>query len=125
MLGNKSGLMGGDNIFENELFRIGGLKTLRGFDEESIFASLYSIGTLEFRYLLEQNSYAYVFSDAAYIEAQSTTDTRITQALGFGTGISFETRAGIFSINYALGKLPNNPVDLRGGKIHFGFVNLF
>lgn len=125
MLGNKSGWLGGDNTFENELFRIGGLKTLRGFDEESIFASLYSISTLEFRYLLEQNSYAYAFTDAAYIEAQSTTSTRVTQALGFGAGISFETRAGVFSINYALGKLPNSPVELAAGKIHFGFINLF
>jgi hypothetical protein len=44
---------------------------------------------------------------------------------GFGAGISFETKAGIFSINYALGKQFNNPIELRSGKIHFGIVNYF
>ena len=44
-----------ENMFKNELFRIGGLKTLRGFDEESITASFYNIATLEWRFLFEQN----------------------------------------------------------------------
>ena len=43
--------------FTNELFRIGGLRSLRGFDEESIFASAFVIGKTELRYLLEQNSF--------------------------------------------------------------------
>jgi len=49
------------------------------------------------------------------------TDTPI----GFGAGTSFETKAGIFSLTYALGRQFNNPVELRGGKIHFGFTSLF
>ena len=37
-LGTKSGLIFNDQLFTNELYRIGGLKSLRGFDEESIYA---------------------------------------------------------------------------------------
>ncbi len=44
-------VFGNQSVYRNELFRIGGLKTLRGFDEESIFASTYIIPTLEYRYL--------------------------------------------------------------------------
>ena len=113
-------------IFENELFRIGGLKTLRGFDEESIFASGYSIVTLEFRYLLEQNSYMYVFADGAWYENKSVSASiREDLPYGFGAGISFETKAGIFSINYALGGQNKQAPLLKSAKIHFGFVNFF
>jgi hypothetical protein len=45
--------------------------------------------------------------------------------LGFGAGITFETKAGLFSITYALGRAFDNPVALRGGKVHFGFLSLF
>lgn len=126
-LGTKSAYLQNSTLFQNELFRMGGLKTLRGFDEESILASQYYIFTLEYRYLLEENSYLYFFGDGAYYENQSISFTgdRYDTPYGFGAGISFETKAGIFSINYALGKQFDNPIDLRGGKVHFGIVNYF
>ena len=125
--GNKSAYLYNENLFQNELFRIGGLKTLRGFDEESISASSYSIFTMEYRFLFEENSYLFFFSEGAYYENQSITFSgdRYDMPYGFGAGISFETKAGIFSINYALGKQFNNPIDLRAGKVHFGIVNYF
>lgn len=126
-LGTKSAYLQNENLFQNELFRIGGLKTLRGFDEESILASSYYIFTLEYRYLLEENSYLYFFGDGAYCENQSISYTgdRYDTPYSFGTGISFQTKAGIFSINYALGSQYNNPIDIRAGKVHFGIVNYF
>lgn len=124
-IGNQSAFIYGENTFQNELFRIGGLKTLRGFDEESILASAYSIFTLEYRFILEQNSYLYVFGDGAWYENNTVNNYVNDTPFGFGAGISFETKAGIFSINYALGRQFNNPIQLRGGKIHFGIVNYF
>jgi len=124
-IGNQSAFIQGESIFQNELYRIGGLKTLRGFDEESIFASAFSIFTLEYRFLLEQNSYLYVFGDGAWYENKNVNNYVTDTPIGFGTGISFETKAGIFSINYALGKQFDNPIQLRSGKIHFGIVNYF
>ncbi|MCE9537757.1 MAG: BamA/TamA family outer membrane protein [Bacteroidetes bacterium] len=123
--GVQAAFLYGETIFQNELFRIGGLKTLRGFDEESIYASAFSIFTLEYRYILEQNSYLYVFGDGAYYEKNSINNLIHDTPIGFGAGISFETKAGIFSINYALGKQFDNPIQLRSGKIHFGIVNYF
>jgi hemolysin activation/secretion protein len=124
-IGNSSGFVNGENTFQNELLRIGGLKTLRGFDEESIFTTSYSIFTLEYRFLLEQNSYIYLFGDGAWYENNNVKEYVNDTPIGFGAGISFETKAGIFSINYALGKQFNNPIQLRSGKIHFGIVNYF
>jgi len=114
-----------ENLFENEFLRIGGLLTLRGVDEESIFASLYAIQTLEYRLILEQNSYLYLFFDGAYYESDGVDNFVSDRPFSFGTGISFQTRAGIFSISYALGRQFDNPIQLRAAKVHFGFVNFF
>ncbi len=124
-IGAQAAFIYGESTFQNELYRIGGLKTLRGFDEESIYASTFSILTLEYRFILEQNSYLYVFGDGAWYENNEVAKYINDTPLGFGAGISFETKAGVFSINYALGKQFSNPIQLRSGKIHFGIVNYF
>ena len=124
-IGAQAGFIYGETTFQNELFRIGGLKTLRGFDEESINTSTFSIFTLEYRFILEQNSYLYAFGDIAPYENNNSKQYVQDTPYGFGAGISFETKAGIFSINYALGKQFSNPIELKSGKIHFGIVNYF
>ena len=124
-LGSQNAYIFNENLFDNELLRIGGLFTLRGFDEESIFASLYSIATLEYRFILEQNSYLYLFFDGAYYESDKMDEFVADRPYSFGAGISFETKAGIFSINYAVGKQFDNPILFKSAKIHFGFVNYF
>lgn len=124
-ISNQSKWLINNQLFANELLRIGGLNTLRGFDEESITASAYSIFTTEYRILLEENSFFYFFSDVAFWERNLRTSYDKDLPFGFGTGISFQTKAGIFTVNYALGKQRNNPLDLRVAKIHFGFLSLF
>ncbi len=124
-IGLNGGYMRSENLFESEAFRIGGLKTLRGFDEESIYATLFSIGTIEYRFLLDQNSYIFAFFDGAYYENRATNKRVTDRPFGFGLGISFFTKIGVFSLNYALGRQFNNPIDFRAGKIHFGVVSYF
>ena len=113
------------DYFQNELFQIGGFKTLRGFDEESIFTNRYAIATLEYRYLLGKNSWLYCFTDfgpAAY----KTINTSFSKTyLGLGLGLSLETNAGIFNIAFAQGKTNDTNFDFRQSKIHIGFVSLF
>lgn len=115
----------GKQLFQSELYRIGGINTIRGFDEESIFANAYHISNLEMRYLLDQNSFFFVFFNAAYYERTVQTNRVLDKPIGFGSGISFETKSGIFSISYALGKQFGNPIEFRSGKIHFGLTSLF
>ncbi len=124
-LGLQAAFIQGEAIFQNELFRIGGLKSIRGFDEESIYASSFTILNVEYRYLLEQNSYMYIFADGAWYEKRSVNAYVNDTPYGVGAGISFQTKAGIFSISYALGSQFNNPISLKSGKIHFGIVNYF
>lgn len=123
--GIKGGYQYSPVMFRNELFRIGGLKTVRGYDEQSIYCSFYLIGNLEYRFLLEQNSYLLAFINRAYFRDDSH-DASVSHGdlLGFGAGITFETRLGIFSFIYALGR-ENQQVQFRNGKIHFGLISTF
>ncbi|MFT7589183.1 MAG: outer membrane protein assembly factor BamA, partial [Limisphaerales bacterium] len=123
--GISGGWIYGGQLFTNELYRLGGARSLRGFDEESIFASLYQISTLEYRFLIGQNSLFYLFGDLAYLEEKSNEKNRVDWPFGFGAGMNFETGAGIFGLSYALGRQQGNPIEFRAAKIHFGYVNRF
>ncbi len=118
-------VFGNSTVYRNELFRIGGLKTLRGFDEESIFASTYVIPTVEYRFLFSQNSHLLLFAEGAWYENNSNHSYMKDTPMSFGAGINFETRAGILSLNYGVGNQLGNGFDFRSGKIHFGLTALF
>ncbi|HYF33474.1 MAG TPA: hypothetical protein VD993_20255 [Chitinophagaceae bacterium] len=125
----KAGLQGGwfqsPTIFRNELFQIGGYRLLRGFDEESIFVSRFVVGTAEYRYLVDQNSFFFAFMDVGFTKnAQQNVRTK-NSFIGAGLGLAFETKAGIFNISYAAGKRNDVKFDLRQSKIHLGYVNFF
>lgn len=124
-LAAQGGAMVNDVLYSNEIYRIGGLKTMRGVDEASIYCSSYAIGTIEYRFLFEENSNFFLFVDQGWWEDRSRTPVLTDTPLGFGAGTSFDTKAGIFALTYALGRQFDNPIDLRGGKIHFGFTSLF
>ena len=113
------------NNFQNELYRIGGFKLLRGFDEESIYANRYSVETAEYRYLLARNSWFYGFTDFGWA-AYDVNQTKFNHTyLGFGVGLSLETGSGIFSISLAEGKRDDNKFNFQQSKIHLGFISLF
>jgi outer membrane protein assembly factor BamA len=124
-LSTQFGRVFGNTIYKNELFRIGGLRTLRGFDEESIYASTYLIPTIEYRFIFEKNSNLFVFAEGAYYENHSVKSKYDDKPMSVGAGINFETKAGIFNLSYAIGKQQGAGFDLRIGKIHAGLTALF
>jgi len=126
-VGNRTGAIVSEKpVFQNEQYRIGGNHLLRGFDEESIFSTFYSVFTLEYRLIVGQNSYLYAFGDFAYTEdRRSGKPLLVDHPMGFGSGITFETGAGLFGISVAFGKTDSLPADFRNPKIHFGYVSVF
>ena len=124
-LHNYVAYLSGSSLFENEGFRIGGFKSLRGFDEQSLTVTNFLIQTFEFRYVVEKNSFLSAFYDQAFIQRNFVSNKSSDHPLGFGAGINFQTKVGIASLNYALGKQKNIPLDLQNGKIHFGIISYF
>ena len=119
------GYIGGSNIYRNEMFQIGGYRLLRGFDEQSQFLSQYAIGTLEYRYLVGENSYFNVFTDGGWGRNASRGFNASHTYIGAGLGMAFETKIGLFNLAWAIGKRNDTELNLRQSKIHFGFVNYF
>jgi Omp85 superfamily domain len=120
-----TGIVQSPNLFRNELFQIGGFRLLRGFDEESIFASAYAVATMEYRLLIGLNSYLYAFTDGGWVRNKSQVANTTNNFIGAGLGMAIETKAGIFNITFAAGKRNDVPLNLRQSKIHFGYVNFF
>ncbi|GIV27460.1 MAG: hypothetical protein KatS3mg027_1274 [Bacteroidia bacterium] len=116
---------GNSNLFKNELFRIGGLKSIRGFNEQSIFADRYAIPTLEYRFLYSENGYLMLFADAAYYTTRYFNQFSETKLYAFGSGIQFETKAGLVNLFYAVGNEFGKAPDFRIGKIHAGLISVF
>ena len=121
--GVQAGWYQSPNAFRNELFQVGGYKMLRGFDEESVFASAFAVGTIEYRYLLGLNSNFFTFTDFGF--TSNTITSQRNTYLGAGVGLSFETKGGIFNLSYAAGKRNDLNFDIRQSKIHFGYVSIF
>jgi outer membrane protein assembly factor BamA len=111
-------------IYQNERYRFGGLTSLRGFNEEEIFSTSRAVLTLEYRFLVDKNSAAFLFYDQAVYEDRSTSYIKDTP-FGIGAGFSIGSKIGIFSISYAIGKQLKNPFDFKQGKVHFGYIAYF
>jgi outer membrane protein insertion porin family len=115
----------GDNIEVSDLYRIGGNNTLRGYQEDQFMGNRLLWTNIEYRYLIEKRSYAFIFTDIAYysrrdIEVESLNNFSATK-IGYGMGITFETGLGMLAVSYALAKGDS----FNRGKIHFGLIGEF
>jgi outer membrane protein assembly factor BamA len=125
-----AGIFSSQAIYNNEQYRLGGapnkLSGLRGFNEESLFASRFAVFTLEYRLLIGPNSFLAAFTDYGYLENHTNRVRNFQRPWGMGAGINLETRSGIFGISLAVGRSDaGQAFDFRAAKFHLGYVSLF
>lgn len=108
-------------------FKMGGLNSLRGYREEEFAGSRIAWSNLEYRYLISDNSRIFAFLDYGYFyklsfDPQTKEEIKISEdKWGYGFGLSIDSKAGIFTIDYAIGEEDK----ITNGKIHFGIINRF
>ncbi|TDI75692.1 MAG: hypothetical protein E2O84_03955 [Bacteroidetes bacterium] len=113
-------LLRSPSLVESDLFRMGGAKTLRGYDEDRFFTDNAVRFLYEYRILVGPTSYAFAFLDVAYIHlpgsggAESTADWYP----GYGIGMQWNTAAGLLKVSYAI----NNEDGPARGRIHMGLA---
>lgn len=114
-------------LFRNDLFRVGGLNSIRGFPDFAFYAAAYAVSTLEYRLYTEADSYVLLFYDQGYYRRNLKEDKIQQYPSGLGAGISFSTGAGIFQFIYAVGKSRelDQPLNLNFSRVHFGLVSRF
>ncbi len=115
-LSNSSAIIFSDNLFTNELYRFGGINSIRGFEENSINASLFNVFTTEYRYLLSSNLYIHTITDYSYFENNINNLYDNLTSLGFGFGIN--TQTGLFKIIFANGKNSQQNFKFSNTKVH-------
>ena len=120
-----AGFMQSDQLFLNDLFRLGGINSIRGFNEKFFYASKYVIGTLEYHYLFENESQLIAFFDGSSLGFEINDRKYSDQPFGVGAGISLSTKAGLLNIIFAMGKSNDQPFGFRYSKIHVGYTNRF
>lgn len=114
-------LLVNDQILTNELARIGGLKTLRGFNENFFYASNYALSRLEIRQYFEEYSHFMLFYDQLLMEHRGV----VSYPRGFGAGLSLDTSNGLFTFALAMGMSRQIPADPANVKIHIGYTSRF
>ena len=120
--GTSEGLLS-DNYFTNELLRFGGINSIRGFEENSLFATLYGVVNTEYRLLLSPTIYLHSIIDAAYLDNDLVDENEKLFGLGLGFGIL--TKAGLLRFNYANGKFEDEKFNLSNSKIHISLNATF
>lgn len=107
----------------NELFRIGGYSSLRGFNEQSIYTNSYAFGGAEYRYLVSNQAFFDVFGQLAKVKNFALNTTSKLYSLGLG--FNFFLPIGLMTFQISNGTQFGNTVQFQDTKIHWGIVSRF
>ena len=119
----KSEILESDTYLSNELSRFGGAKSIRGFDENSLFSNKYFLLITEYRYELSNTIYINSIFDIGNYENKLI--NVYSNIYGVGIGVGLLTKGGLFSINYAVGSDWEDKIDTKNARIHINFRSFF
>lgn len=114
-------LQSATHLLYNELYRFGGVQSIRGFSENSLaaknLAGLYN----EVRYLLAANMYLHTISDVAFYNDEQTDNLLYSFGIGFG----LQNGGNLFNLVYANGVQPNSDFKLSNAIFHLSYKARF
>ena len=112
-----------DTYLNNELFRFGGVNSIRGFAENSLLASRYSLLKSEYRYLLDSNLYVNTVLDFGNFKNRLNNVNE--NILGYGIGLGLRSKAGIFKLILANSVSSQQDSGFSSSKIHISLSSFF
>lgn len=111
----QSAYLNARKYLSNELYRVGGFNSIRGFDEQSIYTSKFVIFKSSINYLINQNFKLYNITDIGIIENPFFSNDTL---LGVGLGFQLITEKQLINLAYAVGKRQNTNFNFRNPFIH-------
>ncbi|MCA1966422.1 MAG: hypothetical protein LDL23_07195 [Flavobacterium sp.] len=120
---NQTFYLQSDDYIINELFRFGGINSIRGFNENSLQANAFTGIIAEYRYLLASNLYLHSITDFGYFQDKTTNIEDRLLGLGFGFGLF--TKNGLFNLVYANGSTSEQAIKLSNSIVHISFKTNF
>ncbi len=122
-LRNQTFYLQSDDYVINELFRFGGINSIRGFNENSLQANVFSGIMAEYRYLVTPNLYIHSITDYGYFQDKTAVINDKLLGLGFGFGLF--TKNGLFNLVYANGSTSDQAIKLSNSIVHISFKTNF
>jgi hypothetical protein len=119
----RSQILISDNYRNNELFRFGGVNSIRGFAENSLLASRFVVLQTEYRYILDENLYANTVIDIGNYEYKLNNVNG--NIVGYGMGIGLKSKAGIFNLIVANSMSNVQESTFSNTRIHINFTSFF
>jgi hemolysin activation/secretion protein len=107
----------------NELYRFGGINSIRGFNENSLQANFFSSLLSEYRYVVAPNLYVHSIIDYGYYNDETSANRGNLIGLGFGFGLA--TKNGLFNVVYANGSTNEQEIKGSNSIVHVSFKTQF
>ncbi|WP_445719811.1 hypothetical protein [Flavobacterium sp.] len=120
---NQSYYLQSNDYVINELYRFGGINSIRGFNENSLQANAFSGIMSEYRYLLAPNLYIHTITDYGYF--QDKTNEIENKLIGIGFGFGLFSKNGLFNLIYANGSTSDQAIKLSNSIVHISFKTNF
>lgn len=123
-LRGETALINSKNEFAtNELLRFGGWNSIRGFNENALFADFYYYGTAEYRYLAGNQAFFDIFGQYGQLNNKNLGAKPKLYSLGLG--FNFFLPIGLMSFQISNGNEFGNPIKFGATKIHWGILSRF
>lgn len=112
--------------FDDDLFRLGGTNSIRGYREDQFRSSNFLWGDIEIRRLVDEFSYLFLFTAIGLEQTPNllgvlNSGYKSSFLYSGGFGLSYKIPLGSLKLSYAL-----SPEDrFNNGKVHFGISNSF
>lgn len=121
--GESAMISGKSDIQSNELLRFGGWNSMRGFNENTLYADFYVFGGAEYRYLVNNQAFFDVFGQYAQLNNKKLALKPKLYSLGFG--FNFFLPVGLMSFQISNGNQFGNSIRFSDTKIHWGILSRF
>lgn len=113
-----------DQYIINELYRFGGINSIRGFNENSLQGNFFSSLLSEYRYLVSPDLYVHTILDYGYFS--DATSSKSDNLFGVGFGFGLLTKNGLLNMVYANGSSGNQNIQLSNSVVHLSLkLDLF
>ncbi|KQW97620.1 hypothetical protein ASC72_14570 [Flavobacterium sp. Root420] len=109
------------NYISNELFRFGGINSIRGFLENSLQSNFTSLILTEYRYKFSKTIYVNTITDYGLYQDLTSTNNpkKIKKLIGLGIGTVIQTPNGLLKIN-----LTNGGVNAQEIQLYNTIINI-
>lgn len=107
----------------NELYRYGGINSIRGFKENSLQANIMTTLSTEYRYLITPQLYIHSILDYSISKDPFNFDNnnKTTKILGTGAGIGAVTKGGLLKLSIANGSRKKEEFKFYNTIIHISY----